>query len=1175
MAPPSPGSFEYLEAKIRRDAEGTLFGRDFEWVCQWYLEHAPLYRGKFRRVWRWAEWPEKWGRDCGVDLVAETHDGKLWAIQAKAVGPDRSITKAEIDSFLAESNRPQIAFRLLIGTTDNIGANARRTIDEQAKHASVVLRGDLVSADIAWPTRVGGAAPKAKRAKPQPHQRKAISDVLRGFRKHARGRLIMACGTGKTLTGLWIHERLKSRRTLLLVPSISLVQQNLREWGRHARKDFDFLVVCSDESVASDRDDPALRYIAELGIDVTTEAKDIAVFLAKRRRRPAVVIATYQSSDRVSAGQGKARKTFDLALCDEAHRLVGDMRGKFATVLDERKIRCRRRLFMTATPRYFTQRARQRAADEDLEVASMDDPATFGPEFHVLKFYDAITAKPTPLLTDYRVVVIGVTNAEAARWVEEGKLVRTREGAETDARTLAAQIGLAKAMREYDLRRVITFHRSIRRASRFVDEERRDSLPAIIETLRPASRPSGKLWARHISGETPASKRASMLRALAELPAETRGLIANCACLGEGVDVPALDGIAFIDPKGSMVDIIQAVGRVIRLSKDKTIGTVVIPVFVDESADVDHALEQSAFDPVWQVLKALRAHDARLADELDALRTSVGSQSRGRLHLPANVVLDVPSLALDDFEQAFYVRAIRAATEKAPLTIEGILLWADDHKARTGGWPSQTSGSVPETEETWAGINHALGRGHRGLTIQGYSLAQLLEEYRGVRNRSSLPPLTEAMILEYADQHFASNGLWPTKDSGDIHGTKDTWSGIGIALRNGARGLRRKISLADLLWEKRGVPNKANRPKLSIGQILQWIDEHKKKTGEWPNQASEKVGGTSETWRGINSALAKGMRGLEAGSSIVQLLVEHRGVKTRFWDEAITEATILSWCDQFFDQKSRWPKSTDGDIAGTPYTWLTVDNKLRTGWRRCRRRSSLPRLLHEKRGYRHRHKLPPLTRERIVALAKQHFRREGRWPTAESGEIPGTGETWQRINAALAQGQRGYPGGDSLPRFLHRELGVVNRLASPRLSIRRILRWVDEHKIRFGSFPTIHDKRAPSPGESWLAINASLERGSRGLPGGSSLPKLLAEHRGVARGIHRPRLKLATIVGWARAHHKSTGEWPTEGTGKVMGTDERWDNIAQCVRLGLRGCPAGWTLKKIIDRYCRKTASRR
>ena len=1174
MSSRKKGSFESLEAKIRHDAEGTLFGRDFEWICQWYLEHAPLYRGKFRRVYRWSEWPDRWGPDCGIDLIAETHDGKLWAIQAKAVSPAHTITKAEIDSFLSESNRRQIAFRLLIATTDKIGSNARRTIDQQAKHASIVGRGDLLAADIAWPSTIGGKAPRPKPTKPRPHQRNAITATVRGFRKHPRGRLIMACGTGKTLTGLWIHERLESRRTLLLVPSISLVQQNLREWGRHAKNDFDFLVVCSDESVASDREDPALRYIAELGIDVTTDPREIAAFLAKRRRRPAVVISTYQSSDRVSAGQQRAKKAFDLALCDEAHRLVGDMRGKFATVLDDRKIRCRRRLFMTATPRYFTHRARQRAADQDLEVASMDDPATFGPEFHVLKFFDAITAKPTPLLTDYRVVVIGVTNAEAAQWVAEGKLVRTPEGAETDARTLAAQIGLAKAMRKYDLRRVITFHRSIRRASRFVDPDRHDSLPAVVKTLRPASRPTGKLWARHISGETPASKRASMLRALAELPSDTRGLIANCACLGEGVDVPALDGIAFIDPKGSMVDIIQAVGRVIRLSPDKTVGTIVIPVFIDESSDAQHAVEQSAFEPVWQVLKALRAHDARLADELDALRTSAGSQGRGRLRLPHNMMLDVPTLTLMDFEQAFYVRAIQVATEKAPLTIERILLWADDHKARTGEWPSQTSGAIPETEETWAGINHALERGHRGLKTQRCSIAQLLEDYRGVRNRSSLPPLTEAMILGHADKHFASNGSWPTKDSGAIEGTKDTWSGISIALRNGARGLRRKVSLADLLWEKRGVPNKANRPKLTVAQILQWMDEHKRRTRQWPNQTSGQVYGTSETWRGINSALAKGMRGLEGGSSIVQLLVEHRDVKTRFWDDSLTVTDILLWCDQFFERESRWPKSSDGDIPGTPYTWLTVDNKLRTGWTRHPHSSSLPRLLNEKRGYRHRHRLPPLTREIIISLANQYFRREGRWPTTESGEIPGTGETWQRINAALAQGQRGFPGGDSLPRFLHRELGVVHRLASARLSVRRILGWVDEHKTRFGKFPTIHDKRSPAPGESWMAINAALERGSRGLPGASSLPKLLADHRGAARGIHRPRLKLATIATWARKHHKSTGQWPTEGAGEVIGTDERWDNIAQCVRLGLRGCPRGWTLKKIIEKYCRKSASR-
>jgi superfamily II DNA or RNA helicase len=1168
-----PGSFEYLEAKIRRDAEGTLYSIDFEWICRWYLEHAPLYRGKFRKVWPWREWPDRWGPDCGVDIVAETNEGKLWAIQAKAVADDHWVTKTEVNKFLTESNRRQIAHRLLIATTDNLGKHARRTIHQQEKPVSFVGRGDLLASDIIWPTVIGGTARRPARAKPRPHQRTAITAALRGLRVHGRGRLTMACGTGKTLTGLWIHERLKSRRTLLLVPSISLVQQNLREWGRHAQDDFDCLVVCSDESVASDRDDPAMRYIAEIGVDVTTNASDIEKFLATRRRRAAVVIATYQSSDRVSKGQRLARREFDLALCDEAHRLVGDVRGRFATVLDDRKIRCRRRLFMTATPRYFTQRAKMRAADQDLEVASMDDAEQFGPEFHVLKFSDAIKTRP-PLLTDYRVVVIGVTNAEAAKWVEEGRLVRTHDGAETDARTLAAQIGLAKAIREYDLRRVITFHRSIRRAFWFTDADRRDSLPAVVEKMRPNSRPSGKLWTRHISGETPAGKRAAMLRALAELPSGTRGIVSNCACLGEGVDVPALDGIAFIDPKGSVVDIIQAVGRVIRLAPDKAIGTIVIPVFIDEGADADHALKQSAFDPVWQVLKALRAHDERLADELDSLRTSIGRQRGGHIRLPPNVILKVPTLVLRDFEQSFYVRAVQASTEKAPLSIARILVWVDEHKSRTGEWPSQTSGAIPDTEETWAGINHALDRGHRGLDTLGYTLAQLLEDHRGVRNRRNLGSLTEEKVLEIADGYFQRHGTWPNGQSGDVEGTSDTWAGISIALRNGARGLPRRISLADLLWEKRGVPNKANRPPLSIRQILRWIDEHKSRTGDWPDQKSGKVHGVTETWRGINSALSKGLRGLDGGSSIVQLLVEHRSVRTRFWDDSVTITDILGWCDTFFDRHSRWPKGTDGQIPGTAYTWLTVDNKLRKGWGSRREKSSLPQLLQEKRGYRHRHRLPPLTRETIIKLAKQHYRREGRWPTTTSGEIPGSDETWARINAALWQGQRGFPGGDSLPRFLDRELGVVNRLTSARLSEKRILRWADDHKARYGSFPTIHDKRSPAPGESWMAINAALERGARGLPGGTSLPKLLAKERGATRGIHRPRLKVATIVRWARVHRAATGAWPTEGSGEIVGTDERWDNIAQCVRLGLRGFPRGWTLKKVVDQYCRKQNGR-
>ena len=335
----------------------------------------------------------------------------------------------------------------------------------------------------------------------------------------------MACGTGKTLTALWIAERLQSSLTLVLVPSLSLVQQNLAEWGRHSTQDFDTLVVCSDESVLQRNEDTALQSTVDLGVKVTTKPAEIQQFLDQHRKRPAVVFATYQSSDRIATAQAGATSKFDLAICDEAHRLAGHAEGLFATVLDSKKIKASKRLFMTATPRYFKEHVKRRAAELEFELVSMDDAHVFGPEFHVLTFHEAISAKPEPLLTDYQVVVIGVTDREAKAWAERATLVRiparrgspdpaetpdrrsplhaaqdsqtqsgdlrskrragsgdprTAQSFTTDARTLAAQIGLAKAMQKYDLRKLITFHSSVAKAARFVDATRRDSLPGVI-----------------------------------------------------------------------------------------------------------------------------------------------------------------------------------------------------------------------------------------------------------------------------------------------------------------------------------------------------------------------------------------------------------------------------------------------------------------------------------------------------------------------------------------------------------------------------------------------------------------------------------------------------------------------------------------------------------------------
>jgi predicted helicase len=317
-SPSTKHTFECIEAKIRRDAEGTAFGGDFEWLCKWFLEHAPRFRGvQFKKIWLWNDWPDRWGPDTGIDIVALDRAGDLWAIQSKADAPDRYVTKREIDSFLSESNRPEFAYRLLIATTDNIGAKARRVLDGQQKPVGLILRGDLISEQLAWPTEIGKAVKPLPRWKPRPHQATAIRRVVNGFKKHDRGRLIMACGTGKTLTALWIAERLKSRRSLILVPSLSLVGQNLAEWGRHGTGDFDALVVCSDPTVTERKSDAAFQSVADLGVKVTTNPAEIRQFLTKRHRRPAVVFSTYQSSDRVAAAQGKGSRYFDLGMAEK------------------------------------------------------------------------------------------------------------------------------------------------------------------------------------------------------------------------------------------------------------------------------------------------------------------------------------------------------------------------------------------------------------------------------------------------------------------------------------------------------------------------------------------------------------------------------------------------------------------------------------------------------------------------------------------------------------------------------------------------------------------------------------------------------------------------------------------------------------------------------------------
>lgn len=646
-------------------------GRQFELICSWYLTNDPQYRSTLRRVWLWDDWPGRWGADAGIDLVAEDRAGRLWAIQAKAYDQQYAVTKADVDTFLAESSRAVFSYRLLIATTDKLSPNARRTVDAQEKAIGLVGLSDLLTADVDWPADPGQLrpSPPPQPAQPRDYQREAIDAVVTGFDTADRGQLIMACGTGKTLTAQFVAKALDAQRTLILVPSLSLLKQTMRVWQTQSQAEVEALPVCSDETVSRTEDTP-VEHVSELGLPVTTDPADIAAFLRKRSG-PRVVFCTYQSSQRIADAFTLGRvPAFDLIIADEAHRCAGQQSSSFTAVLNGARIKANRRLFMTATPRFFTGRIIKAASEVDLEIASMDDQAKFGKVFHRLGFSEAIHRD---LLTDYQVAIVGVDDATYRTYAEKGTLV-TRDGEEiTDARSLAGQIGLAKAMRKYRLRRVISFHSRVTRAQEFATD-----MPVVIAWMPVPQRPAGALWSQYASGAMSAGERHVLLQHLSRLDDGERGLLANARCLAEGVDVPTLDGVAFIDPRRSEVDIVQAVGRAIRKADDKVAGTIVIPVFIDTDANPEAALDDSAFKPVWDVIKALRAHDDDLAEQIDTLRREMGRRG-GVPRLPEKIHLDVPVHVGEDFIRAFDTRLVEQTSPPWEYWFGLLQRYVDEH----------------------------------------------------------------------------------------------------------------------------------------------------------------------------------------------------------------------------------------------------------------------------------------------------------------------------------------------------------------------------------------------------------------------------------------------------------------------------------------------------------------
>lgn len=631
--------------------EALTRGKQFERLAKWWLTQDPIWSRKIKNVWLWDEWPEYPGRDIGIDLVAEMTDGTLCAVQAKCFDENRDIPKSELDSFISAASNRTFQHRLLVATTDGLSANAKRMLADQ--HVVRVMRSDLESSLDVWPSSIDElSAPVQPRAYPRPHQNLAITDVTNGFNANSRGQLIMACGTGKTLTALWIKETLKPKTTLVLVPSLNLLAQTLSEWAKNSLSPWQYLCVCSDDTV-NKLDDQPISTVGDLPFEVTTNPADIAKFLSLGGER--IIFSTYQSSAQVAKAQEQSGVSFDLVICDEAHRLTGKTDADYATVLDEKKIVGQKRLFMTATPRTYTTAAKTKSEERGVEITSMDDEHVYGPVLHKLSFGEAIKQD---LLSDYRVLIVGVTDPQVQELIDRRELVSVNDAVNTDARTLAAHIGLAKATKDYNLKRTISFHSRIKSADQFAKDHLK-----ILDWLPDTHKPSGETWTGTISGAMNTGDRRRLIKQLSLDGKDRHALLTNARCLTEGVDVPSLDGVAFIDPRSSQVDIIQAVGRAIRKSANKEIGTIVLPVLIPTDSDAEEALEDTAFKPIWAILNALKSHDDDFAVELNNLRTELGRTGEPG-DLPNRLVEDLPT-DIDSLLPGFTQKLSVAILEKS------------------------------------------------------------------------------------------------------------------------------------------------------------------------------------------------------------------------------------------------------------------------------------------------------------------------------------------------------------------------------------------------------------------------------------------------------------------------------------------------------------------------------
>lgn len=866
-------------------------GKVFENLCLYFFKVEPKFKILVDKIWNTKEsesipieikeYINLPDTDEGIDYIIQTKQGKIWSVQSKFhTNPEKNILRKELGTFYDSSFRTCKNIEFAITITNARGYSykfEKLTSSEKENNISFITSDALEKLDFKEiEYLILNKKYKFEKKIKAEHQLLALKKLdFFVQNKKGRGQIIHPCGTGKSLTAFWFSEKYRNKYIIVAVPSLALLNQTLDVWAKESialNWDNNFIVVCSDEKAAKTSDN-FISTRLEFGVKCTDDIDEISSFLvSKKIKNSKVVLTTYQSSLKVCQAFKNSNLKCDLAILDEAHRTVGNKSKLFTKLLFNENIHIKKRLFFTATPKIYNGKSEK--------FFGMEDESIYGEIIDELKFTDALKYKRPDgknILCDYNIVTFVCSNNEVIKLIGKNKFleltnIKGNVIDEVESHLLASSIGLRKLKSSTKSKKTITFHNRLERAESF--SKKQDFFNDEL----------GKVDSFFIKGAFNTKKKKNILELFQR---SSNSIISNAKCLNEGVDIDSVDSILFADPRDSTVDIVQACGRAMRPHKDKTVGYIFIPIFLNDEGIQSEKMRES-FKEVIRVVNQIGTMDERLVEYYKTI--SIGKKWRGRKIIDfVNFTESTPqdfSKFIEDI--SIHISYRIQGLKMLPIDEKKLLKFFDEFHEENNEYPNQRKYREEKYYDgtTMKSIDSALHLGNRGLKAYG-NITEFLIFHKRIKRAEEKIELSVKLVLSWIDEYFKNNKKYPSAHSGAIKGTNENWFNVNTCGRVGVRGLKKGESIAQLITKYRTKKINWLTTNYYLEDIKNWIQEYFDKFKVYPNSTNKNIK-DRPTWGAIHNSLKKGKRDIndkkgkfiiEPGSSLSEFIEKEFGHK--------------------------------------------------------------------------------------------------------------------------------------------------------------------------------------------------------------------------------------------------------------------------------------------------------